>query len=189
MERAIPWTPEAIALELLSHPGLPRAFKGASAGLPDPVREELTVLVRTRKQMVDRHRRLLNEAEALVGELPARLIERLPRGASVAPRLTASARVHLTGDRLTDLRLQFLRMKAQEHQLLTTQCTLLERQIAQILKHIGTNLPVLGGLGTLGTVELLVEVGDPHPGKVGWIIRTSASSGSPSSHRVPSAIP
>src|SRR5204863_2882876 len=59
---------EAIARELLAHPDLPRAFKSAEASVPDPVREELTVLVRARKQMVDRHRRLLNEAEALVGE-------------------------------------------------------------------------------------------------------------------------
>ena len=56
---------EAIARELLAPPGLPHAFKGAEAGLPDPRREELAVLVRTRKQLVDRHRRLLNEAEAL----------------------------------------------------------------------------------------------------------------------------
>src|SRR5438876_6942528 len=75
--------------------------KSAEASMPDPVREELTVLVRARKQMIDRHRRLLNEAEALDGELLARLIERLPGGASVAPRLAAVARVHLTGEHLT----------------------------------------------------------------------------------------
>jgi hypothetical protein len=50
--------------------------------------------VRTRKQMVDRHRRLRNEAEALIGELPSRLIERPPSGESVAPRLAAAARLH-----------------------------------------------------------------------------------------------
>src|ERR671931_781181 len=81
---------EAIARELLAHPRLPYAFKSAEPGLPDPHREELAVLVRTRKQLVDRHRRLLNEAEALIGELPARFIERLPPGAGVGPRLTAA---------------------------------------------------------------------------------------------------
>src|SRR5918912_3627205 len=100
---------EAIARELLAHPGLPRAFKSAEPGVPEPRREELVVLVRTRKQLVDRHRRLLNEAEALIGELPARLSARLPSGAGVAPRLTAAARPHLSGDRLADLRLQVLR--------------------------------------------------------------------------------
>jgi hypothetical protein len=135
--------------ELLAHPDLPRAFKSAQASVPDPVREELTVLVRARKQMVDRHRRLLNEAEALVAELPARLMERLPSGASVAARLAAAARVHLTRDHLTDLRLQLLRLKAQEHRLLVAQCALLERQIANALKQTVSSLPVLGGLGTL----------------------------------------
>ena len=66
------------ARELLADPGLPRAFKSAEPGGPDPQREELAVLMRTRKQLVDRHRRLLNETEALIGELPSRLIERLP---------------------------------------------------------------------------------------------------------------
>jgi hypothetical protein len=37
---------EVIARELLAHPDLPRAFKSAEASMPDPVREELTVLVR-----------------------------------------------------------------------------------------------------------------------------------------------
>jgi transposase len=79
----------------------------------------------------------------------------------VAPRLTAAARLHLTGEHLTDLRLQFLRLKAQEHRLIVSQSALIERQLGQLVKQIGTNLPVLGGLGTLGTAELLVEVGDP----------------------------
>jgi transposase len=152
---------EAIARELLAHPGLPRAFKGAVSGVPDPIREELVLLVRTRQQLVDRHRRLLNEAEALMGELPAELVERLPRAPGVAPRLTAVARLHLTNDRLTNLRLQFLRAKAREHRVTTTECALLERQIGQLLNHTRTNLPTLPGLGPLGAAELLVEVGDP----------------------------
>jgi transposase len=69
---------EAIARELLAHPDLPRAFKTATAGPPEPRREELAILVRARRQLVDRHQRLLNEAETLLGELPARLRERLP---------------------------------------------------------------------------------------------------------------
>jgi transposase len=150
-----------IARELLAHPGLPHAFKSAEPGVPDPRREELTVLVRTRKQLVDRHRRLLNEAEALMGELPSRLSERLPSGAGVAPRLAAAARLHLTGDRLADLRLEIRRLKAREHRLLVSDCALLERQIAQVLQQVGTHLPALGGLGTLGAAELVVEVGDP----------------------------
>jgi transposase len=152
---------EAIARELLTDPGLPRAFKCAEPGLPDPRREELAVLVRTRKQLVDRHRRVLNEADALIGELPARLSERLPSGAGVAPRLAAAARLHLSGDRLADPRLQVVRLKAREHRLLVSHCALLERQIAHILRLIGTQLTTLCGLGALNAAEVLVEVGDP----------------------------
>ena len=99
----------------------------------------------TPKAMVDRHRRLLNEAEALIGELPARVLERLPSGAGVARRLCAAARLHLTGHHLTDLRLQFPRTKAQEHRLLTGQCASLERQIGRVLAQMATTLPSLGG--------------------------------------------
>jgi transposase len=152
---------EAIARELLAHPSLPHAFKIAAPGLPDPRRDELAVLVRTRKQLVDRHRRLLNEAEALMGELPAKLSERLPSGAGVPPRLRAAARLHPTGDRLTDVRLQVVRLKAREHRLLISQCARLERELARLLELIGTHLPGLSGLGTLGAAEILVEVGDP----------------------------
>jgi hypothetical protein len=54
-----------------------------------------------------------------------------------------------------------LRLKAQEHRLLVAQSALIERQIANMLKHTVTSLPVLGGLGTLGAAELLVDVGGP----------------------------
>ena len=159
--RATWWMPRRSHRELLAHPNLPRAFKTAEPGLPDPRRAELAVLVRRRKQLLDRHRRVLNETEALIGELPTRLIERLPSGAGVPPRLAGAARLHLTGDRLTDLRLAILRLKAREHRLLVSECALLERQIAQLLKRIGTHLTELCGLGTLGAAEVLVEVGDP----------------------------
>jgi transposase len=142
-------------------PVCPMPSRALSLACPDPHREELAVLVRTRKQLVDRHRRLLNEAEALLGELPTRLIERLPSGTGVAPKLTAGVRLHVSGERLTDLRLQVLRLKAREHRLLVSECALLERQIAQVLKRIGTHLTELGGLGTLAAAETVVEVGDP----------------------------
>jgi transposase len=152
---------EAIARELLAHADLPRAFKGAAEGRPDPRREELALLVRARRQLVDRHRRLLNEAEALLGELPAPLAERLPSGQKVQPRLAAAARIRRTGERLTDLRLELLRAKAREERALATDCAALKRRIVDLMKHLGTSLPTLCGLGPLGAAELLVEAGDP----------------------------
>jgi transposase len=152
---------EAVARELLAHPDLPRAFKTAAAGLPDPPREALAVLVRARHQVVDRHRRLLNEAEALLTELPAALAERLPGRRQTPPRLAAAARLRLTGDRVTDLRLRLLRAQAREERALAVERDALEREIAGVLAELRTTLPALFGLGPLGAAELLAEVGDP----------------------------
>ena len=152
---------EAIARELLAHPDLPHAFKVAQPSLPDPAREVLGVLVRTRHQVVDRHRRLLNEAEPLLTELPAHLADRLPAGSKTGPRLAAAARLRSTGERTVDLRLQLLRLQAREERALAQQRDDLERQIVRVLKELGSTLPALFGLGPLGAAELLVEVGDP----------------------------
>ena len=152
---------EAIARELLAHPDLPHAFKGAAGGEPDPAREELAVLVRARQQLVDRHRRLLNEAEALLGELPVALHERLPVGRKVEPRLAAAARLHRVGNRLTDLRLSLLRAKAREERAVSAECAQFEREIARVLRELETNLPALVGLGPIGAAQFVVEVGDP----------------------------
>ncbi len=152
---------EAIARELLAHPDLPHAFKTAAPGRPAAAREALAVVLRTRHQVVDHHRRLLNEAEVLLGELPAHLSERLPGGPKVEPRLMAAARLHLIGDRVTDLRLRLLRVHAQQARALAQERDALEREIVQLLKELGTSLPTLFGLGPLGAAELLVEAGDP----------------------------
>jgi transposase len=152
---------EAIARELLAHPDLPRAFKAAASTRPDPAREALAVLVRTRRQVVDHHRRLLNEAEVLLSELPAPLAERLPGGSKTAPRLAAAARLRLTGDRPTDLRLRLLRSQLRTERALAAERDGLEREIAHVLAELGASLPTLFGLGPLGAAEVLVEVGDP----------------------------
>jgi transposase len=152
---------EAIARELLAHPDLPHAFKAAGPAQPDPLRDALAVLVRARKQLVDRHRRLLNEAEPLLTELPAHLAERLPATRKTEPRLAAAARLHRTGMRPTDLRLELLREYARDERALARQRDALEHEIVQLLRELGTSLPLLFGLGPLGAAELLVEVGDP----------------------------
>jgi transposase len=152
---------EAIARELLAHPDLPRAFKAVAPGPPDPARETLAVLLRARAQVVDRHRRLLNEAEALLGELPVRVAERLPGGAAVGPRLAAAARLRPTGDRATDARLRLLRGRAHEARALAAERDALAGEIAALVRELRASLPGLFGLGPLGAATLLVEVGDP----------------------------
>ena len=104
---------------------------------------------------------MLNEAEPLLGELPGPLAEGLPPGEKVLPRLAAAARRRRTGERLTDLRLGLLRAQAREERALATACAAFERQIAALLRQLGTSLPGRCGLGALGAAELLVEVGDP----------------------------
>jgi transposase len=152
---------EAIARELFAHPDLPSAFKViAGAGL-DPARDALAVLVRSRRQVVDRHRRLLNEADVLLGELPGHIVEKLPGGSKVEPRLTIAARLRATGDYGTDLRLRLLRSQAREERTLAIERDSLEREIGVLLRQLRTSLPSLFGLGPLGAADLLVEVGDP----------------------------
>ena len=89
--RATRWTRRRWPASCSPTPTCPHAFKTAAADLPDPAREALAVLVRARHQVVDRHRRLLNEAEALLTELPAALAERLPGRKQTPPRLAAGA--------------------------------------------------------------------------------------------------
>jgi transposase len=152
---------EAIARELLAHPDLPCAFKAATASTLDPNRDTLAVLARARRQIVDRHRRLLNEADVLLCELPAHLAERLPGGSRVEPRLGMAARLRLTGERATDLRLRLLRCQAREERALATERDDLEQEMSALLRDMETSLPQLFGLGPLGASDLLVEVGDP----------------------------
>ncbi len=152
---------EAVARELLADPGLPHAFKAAAPGLPDPAREALAVLVRARHRVVDHHRRLLTEADAVLGELPAAVAERLPGGAKTPPRLRAAARRRRTGERATDLRLRLLRAHARRERVLAAERDALGREIEQLLGELGTSLPALCGLGPLGAADLLAEVGDP----------------------------
>jgi transposase len=152
---------EAIARELLAHPDLPRAFTAAAAGPPAPLREELAVLVRARRPLVDRHRQVLNEAAPLLGELPTPLAERLPAGKPVLPRRAAAARRRRTGEPLTDLRLGLRRAQAREERALAAAVATRERQIVAVVRRLGPRLPGLCGLGPLGAAELLAEVGDP----------------------------
>ena len=118
--------------------------------------------MRARHQVVDRHRRLLNEAEALLNELPGVLAERLPGAqADPAPPDQPAARLRLTGDRVTDLRLRLLRTQAREERALAAERDALERELVAVLRELHTTLPALFGLGPLGAAELLVQASNP----------------------------
>jgi transposase len=72
-----------------------------------------------------------------------------------------AARLRLTGERSTDLRLRLLRSQAHQERVLSAERDGLEREMNALLRDMETSLPQLFGLGPLGASDLLVEVGDP----------------------------
>ena len=101
---------EPIAREVLAHCLLPKAFKraGAQAG-PDPQHELLMLWHRRRRSILTGRQHLLNEADALMAELPLELRERLPDTEAVRPRLAAlTRRRRRSPEPATALRLKLL---------------------------------------------------------------------------------
>jgi transposase len=155
---------ERIARETLAHPLLPRAFKRAGQDQgPDEQAELLGVWWRARCSLLKRRQHLLTEAEALLRELPLKLIERLPDTERVRPRLAALAtqarrrrfdppsaqRIKLLGQ----YRAEIARLDREEREV--------TRELARLVKTSGSTLDELCALATVSVAELLVEVGDP----------------------------
>jgi transposase len=170
---------ERIARETLAHPLLPRAFKraGRDAG-PDEQAELLATWWQARCSLVKRRQHLLSEADALLGELPLEVIERLPATQKVRPRLAALAR-HTRRRRfdaapavrvrlLGDYRTQIAKLDAQEKDI--------NRELAALVKASGSTLDQLCGLATASGAELLVEVGDPRRFTTGGFARFNATA-------------
>ena len=155
---------ERVARETLAHPLLPRAFKraGQDAG-PDRQAELLAIWWQGRCSLKKRRQHLLSEADALLGELPLEVIERLPDTQKVRPRLAALGRV--IGRRRfeppTALRVRILAGYRSEIGKLDAQEKQVTRELATLVQASGTTLNQLCGLSTVSVAELLVEVGDP----------------------------
>ena len=75
----------------------------------------------------------------LLCELPAHLAERLTGGSRVEPRLAMAARLRLTGERATDLRLRLLRNQAREERALASERDGLEREMQALLRDMETS--------------------------------------------------
>jgi len=155
---------ERVARETLAHPLLPRAFKraGQDAG-PDEQAELLAVWWQARCSLLNRRQHLLNEAEALLGDLPLELIERLPGTQRVRPRLAALARLtrRRRFDLPTKLRLGLLGEYRAEIAKLDQQEKQVTSELRTLVQANGSTLDQLCGLQTVSVAELLVEVGDP----------------------------
>ena len=154
---------ERIARETLAHPLLPRAFKraGQDSG-PDEVHELLGLWHNQRRSILASRQHLVNEAEALLCELPLQLREQLPDTKAVRPRLKALARRNRRRryDRPTALRLTLLDAYCAQIQALDLQEKQVLVQLRELVKASGSTLGELCGLDTRSVAELLVEIGD-----------------------------
>jgi transposase len=171
---------ERIARETLAHPLLPRAFKrsGDSDTGPDEQHELLAVWWTARCSLRKRRQHLLSQAEALFGDLPLALIERLPASTAVRPRLAALAgatrRRRL--DAPTTLRVRLLNQYHGEIAELDAQEKQITRELRALVQASGSTLGELCGLSTVSVAELLVEVGDPRRFTEGGFARFNATA-------------
>jgi transposase len=170
---------ERVARETLAHPLLPKAFKraGQDAG-PDQQAELLAIWWQARCSLRQRRQHLLSEADALLGELPLELIERLPDTQKVRPRLAALR--HVTSRRRFDpptaLRVRTLGGYRAEIAKLDAEDKQVTRELATLVQASGTTLNELCGLSTLSVAELLVEVGDPRRFTAGGFARFNGTA-------------
>jgi transposase len=161
-------------------PLLPRAFKrsGDSDTGPDEQHELLAVWWTARCSLRKRRQHLLSQAEALFGDLPLALIERLPASTAVRPRLAALAgatrRRRL--DAPTTLRVRLLNQYHGEIAELDAQEKQITRELRALVQASGSTLGELCGLSTVSVAELLVEVGDPRRFTEGGFARFNATA-------------
>jgi transposase len=155
---------ERIARETLAHPLLPRAFKRAGQDQgPDELHELLSLWHNQRRSILTSRQHLLNEAEALLCQLPLALREQLPDSKAVRPRLAALAARNRRRryDPPTRLRLTLLDEYRARIAKLDAEDKHATAELAALVHVSGSTLGELSGLATVLVSELLVEVGDP----------------------------
>jgi transposase len=152
-----------IARETLAAPDLPRAFKRAGDDRgPEEATELLALWHNARRSLLKSRQHLLNEAEALLNQLPDELRGGLPTRKAVRPRLDA---LHKTtaapSDAATALRVQLLEESRRDILELDRREREITAHLAKLVKRTGSTLGQLVGLDTRSVAELLIEVGDP----------------------------
>jgi transposase len=116
---------------------------------------------RARRSLKTSRQHLLNEAEALLAELPLQLRDQLPDTTAVRPRLRALARRRGRGqDAATTLRLRLLVDAHKRIVGLDADERAVCRELATLVRASGSTLDQLCGLATRSVAELLVEIGD-----------------------------
>jgi transposase len=173
---------ERIARETLAHPVLPRAFKRADGTGPDEQTELLGLWQRARRSILASRQHLLNEADALLAELPLGLREQLPDTKAVRPRLAALTRRRRRAANAADaLRLRLLSDHQQQITRLDHEQKAVCRELATLVKTSGSTLDRLCGLSTRSVAELLAEIGDPRRFTEAGFARFNASAPIPAS--------
>jgi transposase len=153
-----------IAREVQADPDLPVAFKRApgEAG-PDETHELLNLWHNQRRSLVKSRQQLLNEAEALLHDLPEEIRADLPDDRAVRPRLKALADRDrtVTWDPVTALRLRLLDDHAVAIDELDAREREASRELGHLTRRVGSTLHELCGIADRSDAELLVEAGDP----------------------------
>jgi transposase len=153
-----------IAREVQADSDLPVAFKRAPGDVgPDETHELLHLWHNQRRSLVKSRQHLLNEADALLHDLPEEIRVDLPDTRSIRPRLKALSERDrtVTWDLVTALRLRLL----DDHAAAIAELDAGERDASRELCHLtsraGSTLSELCGIAERSDAELLVEVGDP----------------------------
>ncbi len=174
---------ERIARETLAHPELPVAFKraGDDSG-PDETTELIGLWHKERRSLLKTRQHLLNEADALLSELPEELRSALPQTKAVRPRLVALRRCgRRPWPAATALRLRLLAEHGHTILELDRRDREITRELAKLIAATGSTLDQLRGLDTRSVAELLVEVGDPRRFTEGGFGRFSGTAPIPAS--------
>jgi transposase len=153
-----------IAREVQADPDLPAAFKRApgDAG-PDETHELLNLWHNQRRSLVKSRQHLLNEADALLHDLPEEIRANLPDDRSIRSRLKALSHRDptVTWDPVTALRLRLLDDHTAAIAELDAREREASRELGDLTRRVGSTLSELCGIADRSDAELLVEAGDP----------------------------
>jgi transposase len=153
-----------IARETQADPCLPVAFKRADGDAgPDATLELIGLWHKARRSLLKARQHLLNEAEALLGDLPEEIRAGLPDTSDVRTRLRALARSDRTTtvDPATGLRLRLLADHTATIAALDAKDHDAAGELRVLIARHRSTLSALCGIAERSVAELLVEVGDP----------------------------
>lgn len=173
-----------VARETQACPDVPVAFKRAGNDRgPDERSELMTLWHKVRRSVLKSRQHLLNEAEAMLVDLPEDLRATLPDTSDVRARL-----VELAGrdrvqhyDAVTALRLRLLADTATALSELEAKEKEATAALAGLIEAAGSTLDRLCGLSTRSVAELLVEVGDARRMTEGGFARFNGTAPLPAS--------